>query len=45
MKTKPRKRNPIARAVRSPKFRPRVVKSKRVYDRKRNLNPPGSLRS
>jgi hypothetical protein len=30
-----RKLNPAAKAVRSPKFRPRTVKSKKIYTRKR----------
>jgi stalled ribosome alternative rescue factor ArfA len=30
-----RKRNPIARALRSPLFRKRVVESKKVYNRKK----------
>ena len=27
-------RNPIARDLRTPKYRPRIVKSKRIYSRK-----------
>jgi hypothetical protein len=30
-----RKRNPAARAVRTPKFRPRVVANRKLYSRKR----------
>jgi hypothetical protein len=31
----PRTRNPIARDLRTPKYKPRVVKNKRAYSRKR----------
>ena len=31
------KRNPIAQDLRTPKYRPRIVKSKRVYSRKRKV--------
>jgi hypothetical protein len=33
-KRKARKANPAAKAVRSPAYRPRMVKSKKVYRRK-----------
>jgi hypothetical protein len=33
---KRRKLNPAAKALRTPAYRPRVVKSKRVYSRKRH---------
>lgn len=31
----PRRRNPAAQAVRSPKFRPKVFRDPRAYDRRR----------
>lgn len=31
-------RNPVAKDLRTPKYRMRVVKSKRVYDRKQQRN-------
>ena len=31
------KRNPIAQDLRTPKYRPRIVKSKRIYNRKRKV--------
>jgi len=34
----PRKHNPAAQAVRSPAYRPRVVKSRKIFSRKRK--PP-----
>jgi hypothetical protein len=34
--TKPR--NPVAKDLRTPKYRMRVVRSKRVYDRKQQRN-------
>lgn len=39
MATKQKKpRNPVAKDLRTPKYRMRVVKSKRVYDRKQQRN-------
>ena len=32
------KTNPIAKQVRTPKFKPKVIKSKKIYNRKRNDN-------
>lgn len=29
------KKNPIAKALRTPRFRLRVIKSKKIYDRKK----------
>ena len=29
-----KKRNPVAKDLKTPKYRPRVVKSKKAYDRK-----------
>jgi hypothetical protein len=31
-------RNPVAKDLRTPKYRMRVVKSKRIYDRKQQRN-------
>jgi hypothetical protein len=30
------KRNPIAKALRTPKFKKRIIKDKKKYDRKKN---------
>jgi len=39
-KRKPRKLNPAAKALRTPAYRPRLVKSKKAYTRKRtHANP------
>ncbi len=47
MVTKKRKRvkvrNPIAKDLRTPKYRLRVVKSKKVYDRKRSENATSNI--
>ena len=32
------KTNPIAKQVRTPKFKPQVIKNKKIYNRKRNDN-------
>jgi hypothetical protein len=31
------KRNPIAKALRTPKFKKRVIKNKKKYNRKKNI--------
>jgi hypothetical protein len=38
-KRKPRRHNPAATALRSPAYRPRVVKSKKLYARKKAVAP------
>jgi hypothetical protein len=38
-KRKPRRHNPAAKALRSPAFRPRLVKSKKAYARKARTAP------
>jgi hypothetical protein len=30
------KRNPVAKALRTPKFKKRIIKDKKKYDRKKN---------
>ncbi len=37
-KNRPRKHNPIAEDLYTPKYKKRVVKSKKVYNRKGNKN-------
>lgn len=37
---RPRRRNPIARALRAPSFRQRVIKKKRAYSRKTKHRAP-----
>jgi hypothetical protein len=36
----PRKSNPAAKALRTPAYRPKIVKSKKAYSRKRKATAP-----
>jgi hypothetical protein len=38
------KRNPIAQDLRTPKYRPRIVKSKRIYNRKAKHEKTNDIR-
>jgi hypothetical protein len=40
-KRKPRKHNPAAQTLRTPQYRPRIVKSKKVYRRKPKQSESG----